>query len=152
MAYKMTPFLPRSEIPRPPRCRCADSLVLHPFHTWATFTGFACGAHVACLHASSPLPFVVSKITISREFFFFFFFDFFFLILQKHYHKNLQFNFQGKIAPNFFLFFLVGFFVFLCRILVTEKLLACRQVVAGSELKHGGRHHGNYCSDDELQC
>ncbi len=71
---------------------------------------------------------------------------------SKTLSQKFAIQFTGKNSPQFFNFFLVGFFVFLCRILVREKLLACRQVVAGSELEHGGRDHGNYCSDGELQC
>jgi hypothetical protein len=70
---------------------------------------------------------------------------------SKTLSQKFAIQFPGKKFPPKFCF-LVGFFVFLCRILVREKLLACRQVVAGSELEHGGRDHGNYCSDGELQC
>jgi hypothetical protein len=71
---------------------------------------------------------------------------------SKALSKKFAVKFPKKKIPSTFFFFSVGFFVFLCRILVREELLACRQIVAGSELEHGGRDHGNYFSDGELQC
>jgi hypothetical protein len=79
------------------------------------------------LHASSPLAVVANKITISREFFFFFFF----LILQKHYHKNLQFNLQEKIPPNFLIFFWLGFLFFCAGYLFERSCLPAGKLLRG---------------------